>query len=82
MGAEHVVAGVVAFSLTKKLIVLGTVNWYGVGRLYRHGLKLAQRTTQSTANNAGMQVWRTPAADGFKVRRRRICERLMLATLI
>ena len=73
MGAEHVVAGVVAFSLTKKLVILGTVNLYGVGRLYRHALKAAKRTqvTPSFPSSCPVApVWRTPIAEGFKVRMR------------
>ena len=88
MGAEHVVAGVVAFSLTKKLVILGTVNLYGVGRLYRHALKAARRTqtTSFPSSCPVAPVWRTPIAEGFKVRMRHFtcaytCRHILIDTV-
>ena len=39
----HYVAGAIAFSLTKKIIVISTVHLYGVGRLVRYELSLLRR---------------------------------------
>ena len=40
MQYEYYVYGLIAFSITKKVVVLSTINLYGVNRIYRHLLKL------------------------------------------
>lgn len=47
MGGTSVVAGLVAFSLFKKVAVYGAARYYGFPRLYRKAVRLNRRASPS-----------------------------------